>query len=137
MGFVTGRVVNHATSTIPTLEPVTVTPTAREDTPEIAKESTYRPRLGARAPIPLPNSTMVGELKLTSLKARLSTKGIQAELVGEGVLVCAIKLPDSDVGETVKVRKTARGKVELEGNVSGLYYVVRQEIYNLHALVAA
>ena len=29
------------------------------------------------------------------------------------------------------------GKVELEGTVSDIYYTVRKEIYNLHAVVAA
>lgn len=79
---------------------------------------------------------MIGELKLTALKARLATVGVNAELVGEGVLICGARGGDED-GETVAVRKTGRGKVELEGNVSPVYYVVRKEVYGLHALVAA
>lgn len=84
---------------------------------------------------------MIGELKLTALKARLASIGIQAELVGEGVLICgAAARLGGDKGdgssESVAVRKTARGRVELEGNVSKVYYMVRKEIYNLHALVA-
>jgi cleavage and polyadenylation specificity factor subunit 2 len=82
---------------------------------------------------------MIGELKLTALKMRLATVGIQAELIGEGVLVCGPGAKGSDEisEETVAVRKLARGSVELEGNVSDVYYTVRREIYNLHALVAA
>jgi cleavage and polyadenylation specificity factor subunit 2 len=87
---------------------------------------------------------MIGELKLTSLKARLSSVGVQAELVGEGVLICGVAVSKRTGGasseildNSVIVRKTAKGKVELEGSVSEVYYVVRKEIYNLYALVAA
>jgi cleavage and polyadenylation specificity factor subunit 2 len=84
---------------------------------------------------------MIGELKLTVLKARLASIGVQAELIGEGVLICGAGVKRSNASETleesVAVRKTARGRVELEGNVSDVYYTVRKEIYNLHALVAA
>ncbi len=84
---------------------------------------------------------MIGELKLTALKSRLASVGVQAELIGEGVLVCgaaAKRGPTTDrLGESVAVRKTGKGHVELEGNVSEVYYIVRKEIYNLHALVAA
>ncbi|KAF5388054.1 hypothetical protein D9615_000560 [Tricholomella constricta] len=137
VGFVTGRIVAHANSTIPVLEPVitTVAKTA-------SQQATLRPRtLGARPTVTLPHSTMIGELKLTSLKARLAAIGVQAELIGEGVLICgagAKRNTASDtLGESVAVRKTAKGKVELDGNVSEVYYTVRREIYNLHALVAA
>jgi len=84
---------------------------------------------------------MIGELKLTALKSRLATVGVQAELIGEGVLICGAGAKKNQVSETleesVAVRKTAQGQVELEGNVSDVYYTVRREIYNLHALVAA
>lgn len=83
---------------------------------------------------------MIGELKLTALKSRLASVGVQAELVGEGVLICGAGArrdqSSSSLQETVSVRKTGRGRVELEGNVCDIYYVVRKEIYNLHALVA-
>jgi len=75
---------------------------------------------------------MIGELKLTALKARLVSLGLQAELVGEGVLVCG----HAGSERSVAVRKLAKGKLELEGNVSDVYYTVRREIYSLHALVA-
>ncbi|KAL0570092.1 hypothetical protein V5O48_011867 [Marasmius crinis-equi] len=143
VGFVTGRVVAHASSIIPVLEPVSVLPT-REDiddqsTPDDAAV-TNKPRvLGSRPTATLPNSTMIGELKLTALKSRLTAVGIHAELIGEGVLICGATKSDgaSELENTVAVRKSGVGKVELEGNVSDVYYAVRKEIYNLHALVAA
>ncbi len=77
---------------------------------------------------------MIGELKLTSLKRRLAEVGVQAELIGEGVLICS---RGDMLEESVAVRKTQQGKVELEGGVSDIYYTVRKEIYDMHALVAA
>ncbi|KAG8218668.1 beta-lactamase-like protein [Butyriboletus roseoflavus] len=138
VGYVTGRVVNHLSSTIPILEPSGVS------VPADAHVRTDAPRnrvLGSRLARPLPRSTMIGELKLTALKARLASIGIPAELIGEGVLICGAGVrrnqPTDSIEETVAVRKTGRGKVELEGNVSNVYYTVRKEIYGLHALVAA
>lgn len=96
--------------------------------------------LGSRPKVALPHSTMIGELKLTALKQRLASINIQAELIGEGVLICGGSRQgddDESFEETVAVRKKAKGSIELEGNVSELYYKVRREIYNLHALVAA
>ncbi|KAJ7283999.1 beta-lactamase-like protein [Mycena rebaudengoi] len=138
VGYVTGRVVTHASSTIPTLEPISALAPTQSKTPDLKSA----PRiLGSRPTIPLPHSTMIGELKLTVLKARLAAIGVPAELIGEGVLICgtaAGKMSGSDALEdSVAVRKTASGKVELEGTVSQVYYIVRKEIYNLHALVAA
>ncbi|KIK04662.1 hypothetical protein K443DRAFT_675681 [Laccaria amethystina LaAM-08-1] len=139
IGYVRGRIVAHATSTIPTLEPVSSS-TLSED-PVDRKITLKRRTLGSRQQVALPHSTMIGELKLTALKARLASIGVQAELIGEGVLICgagAKRNASSDtLGESVSVRKLARGTVELEGNVSEVYYMVRREIYNLHALVAA
>jgi cleavage and polyadenylation specificity factor subunit 2 len=137
VGYVTGRVTSHVSSTIPTLEAVAARPSE-----EAESEAPLTGRmLGSRPLVSLPHSTMIGELKLTALKARLASIGVQAELIGEGVLICgggAKKNAGSDtLEESVAVRKTARGKVELEGNVSDVYYKVRREIYNLHALVAA
>lgn len=84
---------------------------------------------------------MIGELKLTALKARLATVGVQAELIGEGVLICgaAARRGSSSDGleDSVAVKKLGRGKIELEGAVSEVYYIVRREVYNLHALIAA
>jgi cleavage and polyadenylation specificity factor subunit 2 len=75
---------------------------------------------------------MIG-VKLTALKARLAAAGVQAELIGEGVLVCR----GGDVVETVAVRKFGRGQVDLEGTVCEVYYKVRKEIYGLHAQVSS
>ena len=136
MGYVTGRVASLDSSTIPILEPVRAAAQPREGT-----RNALRGRmLGSRPSMALPQSTMIGELKLTALKARLATVGVQAELVGEGVLICgaaAKRGSASSLGDSVAVKKTGRGKVELEGAVSDIYYIVRKEIYGLHALVAA
>jgi len=136
IGYVTGRVVTHASSTIPTLEQV-ASSSGPADSGILLRGRT----LGSRPTVSLPHSTMIGELKLTALKARLASIGVHAELIGEGVLICgagAKRNTTSDtLEESVAVRKTARGKVELEGNVSDVYYTVRKEIYNMHALVAA
>lgn len=92
---------------------------------------------------------MIGDLKLTALKARLAAVGVQAELVGEGVLICGAmenpgrrlgassSIAQSDLDKNVAVKKTARGKVEIEGTVSDVYYIVRREVYNMYAVVAA
>ncbi|KAH9927189.1 beta-lactamase-like protein [Epithele typhae] len=136
VGYVYGRISNVASSTIPVLEVAAHTQVAT------TQRQPARGRiLGSRPTQALPQSTMIGELKLTSLKARLASVGVQAELVGEGVLVCgaaAKRGQGADLhGDSVAVRKTARGKVEVEGSVSDIYYVVRREIYGLLALVAA
>ncbi|KAF8450500.1 beta-lactamase-like protein [Boletus edulis BED1] len=138
VGYVTGRVVNHFSSTIPILEPSGISiPSDAHVRTDVARGRV----LGSRLARPLPRSTMIGELKLTALKARLASIGIPAELIGEGVLICGAGArrdrPTDNIEETVAVRKTGRGKVELEGNVSSVYYTVRREIYGLHALVAA
>ncbi|KAH9173303.1 beta-lactamase-like protein [Lactarius sanguifluus] len=113
VGFVTGRITTSASSNVPVLEPTAqASPSASSPSPTLARV------LGARPIHRLPHSTMIAI-------------GVQAELIGEGVLVCR---GDS---ETVAVRKSARGQVELEGTVSSVYYKVRKEIYGLHALVSA
>lgn len=136
VGYVTGRIANLATSTIPVLEPVSSTVAQPQPGRQLRGKI-----LGSRPTAALPQSTMIGELKLTALKTRLAAVGVQAELIGEGVLICgaaAKRGSTSDsLEDSVAVRKTARGKVELEGAVSKVYYTVRKEIYNLHALVAA
>ncbi|KAG5732051.1 Cleavage and polyadenylation specificity factor subunit 2 [Termitomyces sp. T112] len=137
VGYVTGRIVAHANATVPILEPILTAPPAVKTVVKTAEE----PRiLGARPASKLPHSTMIGELKLTALKARLAAVGVQAELIGEGVLICGAgakgNTGSESLEDSVAVRKTAMGKVEIEGNVSDVYYTVRQEIYNLHALVA-
>lgn len=116
-------------------------PAGPESAPDaIVDDSQATRALGSRPKRRLPKSTMVGELKLTSLKARLANAGVHAELIGEGTLICgpgARKDNLDTLGESVSVRKTGRGNVELEGNVSDIYYTVRKEIYNLHATLVA
>jgi cleavage and polyadenylation specificity factor subunit 2 len=127
VGFVTGRITTSASSNIPVLEPI------HQASLSISHPSPALPlEIGARPTQRLPHSTMIGELKLTALKARLAAVGVQAELIGEGVLVCR-----AGDAETVAVRKSARGQVELEGTDCDVYYKVRKEIYGLHALVSA
>jgi cleavage and polyadenylation specificity factor subunit 2 len=138
VGFVVGRIASHATSSIPILEPAAaVTPVAPIDGGDDAKPIAG---MGLRPIATLPRSTMIGDLKLTALKSRLAKLGIAAEFAGEGVLVCggaASKAAGETTSDSVAVRKTGRGKVVMEGTVSDVYYIVRKEIYNLHALVAA
>ncbi|TFK55437.1 hypothetical protein OE88DRAFT_1651747 [Heliocybe sulcata] len=142
VGYVTGRITIHAGSTIPTLEQASSNASTRSNVAQKLVSTGHR-TLGARSQLTLPHSTMIGELKLTALKSRLTSVGIAAELVGEGVLMCGKRRGggrvDNALGmeDMVAVRKTARGKVELEGSASEVYYTVRKEIYGLHALVAA
>lgn len=84
-------------------------------------------------PSSLPRSTIIGDLKLTLLKSRLAALGVNAEFAGEGVLVC--NAPNAPA--PVAVRKTGRGQVLLEGSPSPMYYLVRQEVYGLHAIVVS
>ena len=142
VGFVVGRIATHASSSIPILEPVpmmgiSVTQRPADGKGDVEATATF----GLRPVAKLPRSTMIGDLKLTALKSRLSKLGIAAEFAGEGVLVCGGAASRAGPGETVPasvaVRKTGRGKVVMEGTVSDVYYAVRQEIYSLHALVAA
>ncbi|KAI6130362.1 beta-lactamase-like protein [Pisolithus croceorrhizus] len=139
VGYVTGRVTNHFSLNIPILEPAGSSVSAEAANARVIVPSDRI--FGARVTQPLPRSTMIGELKLTALKARLASIGVPAELIGEGVLVCGAGArrdqTSNNIDETVAVRKTGRGKVELEGNVSDVYYIVRREIYGLHALIAA
>ena len=79
---------------------------------------------------------MIGDLKLTALKARLARMSVHTEFAGEGVLLCRNENDDPTTDEVVAVRKRADGKVELEGSVTSVYYTVRKGIYELHALVA-
>jgi len=138
VGYVTGRIASLASSVIPVLEPVS---SASIQSDSISRKALRGRMLGSRPTLTLPQSTMIGELKLTALKARLATVGVHAELIGEGVLICGAAAKKGSSAESledsVAVKKTTRGRVELEGSVSDVYYTVRREIYNLHALVAA
>jgi len=80
---------------------------------------------------------MIGDLKLTALRARLIAIGVPAEFAGEGVLVCGeyVKDPTADPNGVVSVRKHGRGQVEVDGGVSDTFFTVRKEVYALHAIV--
>ncbi|CAE6522625.1 unnamed protein product [Rhizoctonia solani] len=128
IGFVHGRVTGNANSTVSVLEPTM--PVSSTGDAENVLTSDVRPVLS------LPWSTMIGDLRLTALKTRLGVLGIAAEFIGEGVLVCGTRTSGS-LDDVVAVRKTARGQVVVEGSISDVYYTVRREVYDLHALVAA
>ncbi|KAF8759782.1 Cleavage and polyadenylation factor 2 C-terminal [Rhizoctonia solani] len=128
IGFVHGRVTGNANSTVSVLEPTM--PVSSSGDAENIPASDVRPVLS------LPWSTMIGDLRLTALKTRLGVLGIAAEFIGEGVLVCGTRTSGT-LDDVVAVRKTARGQVVVEGSISDVYYTVRREVYDLHALVAA
>ncbi|CAE6531277.1 unnamed protein product [Rhizoctonia solani] len=128
IGFVHGRVTGNANSTVPALEPTMLV----SSTGDSENMST----LDVRPVLSLPWSTMIGDLRLTALKTRLGVLGIAAEFIGEGVLVCGTRTSGT-LEDVVAVRKTARGQVVVEGSISDVYYTVRREVYDLHALVAA
>lgn len=133
MGYVSGRIASHASSSIPILEPLTRS-AANDDSLQVARIAENGEELGShRAQVELPHSTMIGDLKLATLKARLGAVGVPAEFAGEGVLVCGDIAGGSHV---VAVRKMGRGNVVIEGGACEIYYTVRKEVYALYAIVA-
>lgn len=90
----------------------------------------------ASGPLPLPSSLFIGDLRLLALKNRLGSMGIPAQFAGEGVLVCGPGV-QGEKGGIVAVRKLEEGRVVLEGPVSGIYFVVRKELYGSYAQVSA
>ena len=72
--------VTSASSIIPILEPASISAIPKAVAAPAGAEAPPR-LLGSRPPATLPSSTMIGELKLTSLKSRLTAIGVQAELV--------------------------------------------------------
>lgn len=157
VGYVHGRVSVSADSSIPLLEPIVAGSSEREPSSDATPTyptagppaqsgsnanggSTTITALPYRPRSSLPQSTIIGDLKLTMLKTRLGTLGISAEFAGEGVLVCGGGAGAGNNGapeQYVAVKKTGRGQVILEGVPSDVYYAVRQEVYGLHAVVAA
>lgn len=136
IAFIKGRISQPTTSGIPVLQPLRITHRKDEDTlmsgVEVSKEV---------ATSNIPRAVMIGDLKLTSLRLRLNKAGISADFAGEGILVCR-SAPgggnasgDDEFEDTVAVRKTRKGEVRVEGDASALFYMVREEIYKLHALV--
>ena len=95
-------------------------------------------------PVSLPQTLFIGDLRLTSLKTRLSGMSIPAEFAGEGMLICGPGVPTLLKGEklgpgmgssVVAVRKTGEGKIEMEGSVGDVYYHVRDALYGNFAQV--
>lgn len=127
VGHVRGRVVSYENSSIPVLEPIipgsTIEPSSAHD---------------------LPQSTLIGDLKLTLLKSRLAALGINADFAGGGVLVCSSAASngnamevdgESTLSSVVSVKKSGGNQVLVEGMPSEVYYKVRKEIYGLYAVV--
>ncbi|KAG8825638.1 hypothetical protein FRC17_008585 [Serendipita sp. 399] len=131
IAFVKGRLTNPTSTGIYVLDPVKTTIKQTEDVEmtngEAVSPNTSTPQTA------LPRAFMIGDLKLTYLKVTLNRQGISAEFAGEGILVCRSKFDGEE--DTVAVRKTRKGEVRVEGDASNLFYIVREEIYKLHALV--
>jgi cleavage and polyadenylation specificity factor subunit 2 len=96
------------------------------------------------APATLPQTLFIGDLRLNSLKARLSGMSIPAEFAGEGMLICGPGVPTLLRGEklgpgmgssVVAIRKTSEGRIEMEGSVGDVYYHVRDALYGNFAQV--
>jgi len=137
MAFVSGKVVSHGATTVPILELLAGSAALPvESTPQVAIEATQPDTKVANVKaVPLPKSTMIGDLKLNVLRQRLTALGLSAEFAGEGLLVCS----GGGVGEleqTVAIRKTGRGKISIEGSTGDVYFTVRDEVYSLHAVVS-
>lgn len=78
------------------------------------------------AQAPRTTQLYVGDIKLAELKKRLIAGGHKAEFRAEGVLVCDDK---------VAIRKTAEGRVSLEGGVGKEFYETKKAIRSLLAIV--
>jgi cleavage and polyadenylation specificity factor subunit 2 len=121
--------VDHETATIPsTKPPVRSTPSA----------------LIRAKPSSLPQTLFIGDLRLNTLKSRLSSMSIPAEFAGEGLLICGPGVPTLLRGDklgagmgssVVAVRKTGEGKIEMEGALGEVYYHVREALYGNFAQV--
>lgn len=126
MAFLKGKIVNHTSAAMPLLEPLANAGPGVPASPDTKTQSAVKP---------LPQSTMIGDLKLTALRARLTALGLSAEFAGEGVLVCSGG-GTGDLEQTVAVRKSGRGRISVEGSTGDVYFAIRKEIYSLHAMVA-
>lgn len=168
--MVDGKITFGAGSTVPTLEAsiVEIPTSAKLDGEAEAETEDIKPDLPLPdevveitlvksepvKPIPkepeacqLPTSLFIGDLRLTSLKARLSslTKPIPAEFAGEGILICGpgvkrrlgdeLKEEGGKEGEMVVVRKTREGRIVLEGSVGRTWFDVKRELYGSYAVV--
>lgn len=135
IAFVRGRLSNPTSTGIYVLEPPRLGMQRTTDVEMAEKENGVAAAKDSSTAAVIPRAIMIGDLKLTALKIRLNRLGIAAEFAGEGFLVCRSKPIDDDEEDTVAVRKTRKGEVRVEGDASPLFYMVREEIYKLHALV--
>jgi cleavage and polyadenylation specificity factor subunit 2 len=134
VGYIVGKVDNHVSSSIPILRPLAA--------PKIETNSQESQEGGNEFLKALPQTTLIGDLRLTTLKTQLVKLGLSAEFAGEGVLVCSTgKTKGNDVmdvdTDVVAVRKRGKERLLVEGAPSDVYYTVRQAVYNLHAVVSA
>jgi cleavage and polyadenylation specificity factor subunit 2 len=122
---------DHETSATPT---IATKPLARS-TPSALIRAT---------PSSLPQTLFIGDLRLNTLKSRLTSMSIPAEFAGEGLLICGPGVPTllrgDKLGEgmgssVVAVRKTGEGKIEMEGSLGDVYYHVREALYGNFAQV--
>lgn len=95
-------------------------------------------------PSSLPQTLFIGDLRLNTLKSRLTSMSIPAEFAGEGLLFCGPGVPTLLRGDklgagmgssVVAVRKTGEGKIEMEGSLGDVYYHVREALYGNFAQV--
>lgn len=108
--------------------------------PEEVAKPTAKRTVAASAPLSLPSSLFVGDLRLAILKAKLAGLNIPAEFAGEGVLICGpgvLKPEEAKGGSLVAVRKLAAGEIVLEGAMGKVYFDVRKALYGSFAHVAA
>lgn len=139
--------------------PVTLAGGSNSEKPTSLLFSSTSPHITEDDPRPvLPQSLYIGDLRLTALKTALNKTGIPVEFAGEGTLICGPGVPDlvqkyqeasekglptdsisdqEDIGEIVVIRKTADGKLQLEGGLADgeAYYQVRKVLYGSFAEV--
>lgn len=76
--------------------------------------------------VPIHNSVLINELKLTDFKQFLMKHNINSEIVS-GVLWCA--------NGALALRRVDTGKVQVEGCLSEEYYKIRELLYEQYAIV--
>lgn len=76
--------------------------------------------------IPIHNSVLINELKLSDFKQTLMRNNINSEFSG-GVLWCS--------NGTLALRRVDAGKVAMEGCLSEEYYKIRELLYEQYAIV--
>ncbi|KAI9881189.1 MAG: hypothetical protein M1830_007167 [Pleopsidium flavum] len=113
-------------------------PIASEKTPEIPPTLDVLPASMAAATRSIAQSLHVGDLRLADLRKLLHSSGHTAEFRGEGTLL---------IDGVVAVRKTATGKIEVEGGglmsgeprsrrIEGTFHAVKKKVYEGLAVVA-